>query len=142
MKKLLIILLICLSIHSAEATELILWKEHRDAVVLERYYLQKIFTKKIAKWPDGRNINVYIKPFNSIEHKDFLSNVLGLSPFSYQQQLETQTFTGKSASVTEVDDDAELILKVERDPSAIGYINYEIYIGNKKVIVINSSAIH
>ena len=142
MKKLLIIVLACFSINRAHSADLVFWKEHLGEITIERFYLQQIFTKRIAKWPDGTNINVYIKPLGSIEHKDFLFSVLGLSPFAYSQQLEAQTFTGKATSVIEVANDTQLLMKIEKDPRAIGYINYDIYIGNKKVVVVDGDSVN
>lgn len=124
-----------------KAADIIAWKEDCDTITIDRYSLQKIFTKRIVRWPNGQAIQVFIKPLNSVEHRDFVLNVLGLSPFYYQQILDTQVYAGKSASVTEVSNDGQMIFKIEHTPGSIGYINYEIYIGSKKVTVIDSHTI-
>ena len=141
MKLILMVIMFVVNTKLCSAADLILWKDHADIVLMDRYYVQKIFTRKIARWPDGRNINVYTKPINSIEHRDFVKSVLGISPFYYQQLLETQTYTGAASAITEVPNDDQMIMKVEQDPSAIGYLNYEIFIGDKRVIIINNSDI-
>lgn len=136
------ILILLLMVHSVcNATELILWRENSDTITLDRYYLQKIFSKKIARWPNGMSIQVFTKPLHSIEHRDFVVNILGLSPFYYEQQLESQTYAGKTASVVEVPNDGIMIMRVEQTPGAIGYINYDVYIGSKKVIVVDDTSI-
>ena len=140
MKKLLFVLLFTFFVN-CNASELIVWKEDLDSITLDRFALQKIFTKKITKWPDGRGIMVFIKPFNSIEHRDFVLNVLGISVYTYQQMLETQVYSGYASTVIEVLNDKQMIMKVENTPGAIGYINYEIYVGNKKVIVLDSTTV-
>lgn len=141
MKKLIVIFLLLFSINNSIAADLIIWAENAESITIDRYSLQQIFTRKISRWPNGQNITVFIKPKNSIEHRDFVKNILGISNFYYEQLLEQQTFAGKSSSVTEVATDKHMITKIETTPGAIGYINYEIYAGNKKVIIIDRSSI-
>ena len=119
------------------ATDVVIWKEDSEIIVLDRVTVQKIFTKKLQRWPDGRNINVFVKPLGSIEHRDFVNNVLKITPFYFQQQLEEQTYAGKSSSITEVPDDKTMIAKIEQTPGSIGYVNYILYTGSKRVIIID-----
>lgn len=141
MKKLIIFFLLTLFSIKSTAADLIIWSENAESITIDRYSLQQIFTRKIVRWPNGQSINVFIKPKNSIEHRDFVKNILGISNFYYEQLLEQQTFSGKSSSVTEVATDNHMITKIETTPGAIGYINYEIYVGNKKVIIVDKSSI-
>lgn len=137
-----LILILLFMVHSVcTATDIIVWKENSDTITLDRYYLQKIFSKKIARWPNGMNIQVFTKPLHSIEHRDFVINILGLSPFYYEQLLESQTYTGKTSSIEEVPNDGIMIMRVEQTPGAIGYINYEVYIGSKRVVVVDDNSI-
>jgi ABC-type phosphate transport system substrate-binding protein len=140
MKTLVVLVLISVW-SSAIAEDVIFWKIHNGYIEIERQYIEKIFTKKIAKWPDGNNIDVYIKPIHSIEHRNFVKNVLGVSTFYYQQQLETQTYTGRAPSVIEVSDDSQMMLNVEKNSKAIGYLNYEVYVDNKKIRVVPDTII-
>lgn len=140
MKKILYIILM-LYVTKPHAADIVAWKEDCESISIDRYSLQKIFTKRVVRWPNGQTIQVFIKPINSVEHRDFVLNVLGLSPFNYQQMLDTQVYAGKSSSVVEIPNDGQMIMKIEQTPGAIGYINYEIFIGSKKVTVIDSSTI-
>lgn len=140
MKKILYVILLSL-VTNVLAADIVAWKEDCDSIVIDRFSLQKIFTKRIARWPSGQTIQVFIKPMNSVEHRDFVLNVLGLSPFNYQQMLDTQVYSGKSSSVIEIPNDGQMIMKIEQTPGAIGYINYEIFIGSKKVTIIDGSNI-
>lgn len=140
MKKLLMALLLLVCVDGG-TTDLIIWKESNDSITLDRYSAQRIFTKKITRWPNGQHINVFIKPLYSIEHRDFVINVLGISPFYYTQMLEEQTYTGKASSITEVNSDKQMIMMVDQTPGSIGYINYEIFAGNKRVIVIDPATL-
>ncbi len=123
------------------SSNILIWKEDHDSIIIDRYSLQKIFTKRITRWPSGRPIRVFIKPMNSFEHKHFVYNILGMSPFFYQQSLYAQVYAGKSSSVIEIPYDNLMIMKIEQTPGAIGYINYEIYIGNKRVTVVDGTTV-
>lgn len=126
---------------SLSASDIIIWREDLDTITIDRYSLQKIFTKKQSRWPNGLPIRVFIKPMDSVEHRDFVTNILGISIFTYQQLLDAQVYSGRSYSVVELLTDEQMIMTVEKTPGAIGYINYALYIGNKKVTIINSSSI-
>lgn len=139
MKTLYVILMLLVT--QVRAADIVVWKEDADSITIDRFSLQKIFTKRIVRWPDGQNIQVFIKPINSVEHRDFVLNTLGISPFYYQQMLDTQVYAGKTSSVIELPNDNQMVMKIEQTPGSIGYINYEIFIGSKKVTIINNSNI-
>ena len=141
MKKMLFFLFLSFNIQSAKSAEILVWKEDADTITIDRYSIQKIFTKKISRWPNGTNINVFIKPRNSIEHRDFVTNVLMISPHYFDELLERQTYTGKATPVIEVPSDKLMQLKIESTPGAIGYINYDLYYGSKRIIVIDPETI-
>lgn len=148
MKNLLYVLLIaCLQTQASDIIiwkdykDTIIWKEYNDTIILDRNSLQKIFTQHITKWPDGRYIQVITKPNDSIEHKDFLLNVLGLSPISYKQ-LKNNTQSDIIPNILEVQDDKQMMMKIESIPGSIGYLNYEVYINSKHIIILDSKFIN
>lgn len=137
MKRIVLFLALAFTSVQLNAVDIIIWAEDSNSITLDRYTVQKIFTKKISRWPNGKNINVFIKPLSSIEHRDFVTKVLGLTPYYYQEQVEEQTFSGKAASITEVQNDEQMVSKIEHTPGGIGYLNYKIFKGNKEIIVID-----
>jgi ABC-type phosphate transport system substrate-binding protein len=139
MKLLTKVLLLCFLLlrDTGHASGIILWRDNYAMISMNTYEIQKIFTKKTTKWPDGQNINVFIKPRHSIEHRDFVINVLEMTPYYFEQQLESQTYSGTAASVIEVPTDLQMKQKIEQTPGSIGYVNYELYINdNNKLIII------
>lgn len=126
----------------SSGVDIIVWAETSTTITLDRYTIQRIFTRKVTNWPDGTNITVFTKPFNSTEHKDFVYKILKISPFYYQQLLEQQTFSGKASSVIEITSDAQMYRKISNGVGSIGYVNYEIYKDNKKVIIIDDNTIN
>lgn len=105
--------------------------------VLTREQVQQIYTRSVTHWADGLPIRVYSKPLDSLEHRDFVMNVLQLSPYRYKTLLEEKTFAGKATGVIELLSDEEMKTKVEVVPAAIGYINYELYVNNKKLRIVD-----
>lgn len=137
MKKVFIGLITLMMLYYAAVSEstpsVIFWKEHKDLILTDRYTLQKIFTGRITRWPNGEVIRVYIKPRNSIEHREFVQNVLGLTTYQYNQ---LQELNNAKNNVSEVYTDYQMILKIEQIPGSIGYINYDIYSGNKQIVIL------
>lgn len=127
---------------SAHSADIVVTKDTPDNVVLmNRLMVQRIFTRKQTRWSDGREILVFTKPLTSIEHRDFAINVLGMTPYDYQKQLEDQTYSGRATSVIEINTDELMALRVSNHPGSIGYINYVIIIDNKTVVVIDGNTV-
>lgn len=99
-------------------------------VNMRRTTVQRIFTLKDTRWSNGDVITVFTKPINSIEHKIFVTRVLNMSLYRYSQSILSATTTAKAIPVTEVADDQKMLLAIQTHPGSIGYINYELIIGN------------
>jgi ABC-type phosphate transport system substrate-binding protein len=140
MKKFLATILLWIALmRNCNPTDIIIWKETSNSIVLDKFTIQKIFTKQVTKWPNGQYIQVYTKPLYSIEHKAFLNNVLGLNPYYYQQLITTNSNNNpKAPPIMEVHDDNQMYVKVEQNPNSIGYTNYAVIIGSKNVIILDS----
>lgn len=124
-----------------KSADIIVWRENKDYVMTDIFTVQKIFTRKITRWPSGQQIYVFTKPIKSIEHRDFVINTLQLTPYYFEQQLEEQTFAGRASSITEVPNDDLMRIKIENTPGAIGYLNYDIYVGTKKVVIVDLNSL-
>lgn len=110
-------------------------------LIMNKLAVQQIFTRKITKWSDGTSIIVFTKPLSSIEHRDFTSNILGLTLFNFKKKLETYTYAGKVNSVKEITSDAMMSIKIAQTPGAIGYINYAIITGDRIIIIIDGTSV-
>jgi ABC-type phosphate transport system substrate-binding protein len=118
-----------------------MWREYKNTIILDRTTLQKIFTKRIVKWPTGTYIQVITKPNESIEHKYFITDVLGMSQLAYDRLQTNNSPANNHNNIIEVLDDKQMIMKIESIPGSIGYLNYDIYINSKHIIVIDSQFI-
>ena len=108
-----------------------------NTIFMNRLAIQRIFTRKDTRWENGKNILVYIKPIDSIEHRIFVANVLNMTLYRYQKSLETYTYTARALPVTEVNSDDKMRVAVNSHPGAIGYINYELVVNEKTIKIID-----
>jgi ABC-type phosphate transport system substrate-binding protein len=98
--------------------------------------LLNIFTKKSKYWLDGSKIVVFIKPVNSIEHKYFVRDWLGVSPTRYKEMLESSVYSGEATNVTEVDSDEQMMIAISQTPNSIGYIDNKVLVRGERNVKI------
>jgi ABC-type phosphate transport system substrate-binding protein len=122
--------------------DLVLRIENPDRTLLmNRLAVQQIFTRKTTRWSDGNEIVVFVKPLGSIEHRDFTTNVLGLTSYEFIKKLENQTYSGRATSVMELPTDEMMSLKVSQTSGSVGYINYAIISNNSNIVIIDGTSI-
>jgi ABC-type phosphate transport system substrate-binding protein len=126
-----------LSSNTQTSTQLIITPEYQP-MIIDKTIVVKIFTKKVTHWADGQLITVFIKPINSIEHRDFVQHWLNMSNSRYKQELESQTYTGRAINVVEVDSDGEMLIKISSTIGSIGYVNYGLVVNSKQLKVISN----
>ena len=84
--------------------------------------LKAIFTRKRVFWNNGNRIHVFTKPVNSVEHRLFLTQWLGISSYRYKKLLNVQKYSGKNSGVRIVFSDHEMMVSLLNTPYAIGYV--------------------
>ncbi len=106
-----------------------------NTIFMNRLMVQRIFTRRETRWSNGDSIIVFIKPMDSIEHRNFVSNTLNMTLYRYQQSLETYTYTARALPVTEVANDQQMLTAINTHPGAIGYVNYQLVMNNKTITI-------
>jgi hypothetical protein len=134
MKEIILVLLLCFPL-LVNPVEIITWREYRDYIRTDIKTLQWIFTKKVVRLPGGHSIKVFIKPLISVEHKNFVINILHMTSYNYEQDLQSNTSQGRASMPEEVLEDMIMKMKIDTTTNAIGYIGCDVYFGQKKVIV-------
>jgi ABC-type phosphate transport system substrate-binding protein len=109
---------------------------------LDAYDIHKltdIFTRKLIRWEaDGGKITVFVYPLNSITHKAFVFEWLGLTNYRYKKMLQQNTFSGYASSVRIVSSDEQMMLTITTTPNSIGYIsNYMVFNNDSKISIIS-----
>lgn len=100
--------------------------------------LLDIFTRRQKYWPDGTKIIVFIKPINSIEHKFFVMEWLGITLTKYKALLDAATYSGAASYVSEVNTDEEMLAAIATTPNSIGYLDNKVLVRGERGIKIIS----
>lgn len=97
-----------------------------------------IFTRRKTQWDDRTEIVVLTQGMDSLPNKQFLIEVLGITPYQYRSRLGRNTYSGRVSPPIEVNSEEEMLDKLVRDESAIGYIyNYILYKDDERLVIIN-----
>lgn len=126
---------------AASASESVIVNQYNDIEEIDHSDLRKIFLGKKTRWTTGK-ITLVIMPFDSIEHKDFVKEFLGILPSRYKREVERKISSGYLDKPIVVSTDYEMFKEVSRERGAIGYIDNTIIILQddkvKRLTVINS----
>lgn len=101
----------------------IVYSAEDDFVNMDAITMRHIFTRKITKWSNGKEITVFTRPFDSIVHKNFVWEWFQLTNYKYKRLLKSRTYTGEESGVKIVSSDEEMLLKVSLTPFSIGYLS-------------------
>jgi ABC-type phosphate transport system substrate-binding protein len=122
-------------------SDIVVHSNNPDKIILiDRHTIQLIFTGHKTRWSNGEPVVPFIKHPQSIEHQDFVRNVLNMTPFRYAEMLDNAKLMGNPVPKIVASDDA-MALKVAQTKGGIGYINYAIILNDKTLTVIDGSAI-
>jgi ABC-type phosphate transport system substrate-binding protein len=84
--------------------------------------LVDLFTRKTSLWAEnGLPITVYIRDFDTLEHKLFVIETLRLTWYRYRQLLEAATYSGRVSNVQIANSEEEMVTKVGSNLNSIGY---------------------
>lgn len=129
MKNFLIILVLILSFSATYATDpfLVGSKDVPDRLpnkeaVLDLRQVIDIFTKKQRKWEDHSEIVVVMRKQSSIPNRQFLTKVLGLTPYQYKSRLYENIYRGRAEPPIEVESEEKLLEYISNHERSIGYI--------------------
>jgi ABC-type phosphate transport system substrate-binding protein len=105
-------------------------------LTVSRDTLQRIFTLKETHWDNGDSIYVFTKRMTSIEHKNFVTNVLCMTLYNYQTALLSNSNSKtQNHHITEVDTDADMFAAIHSHTGSIGYVNYDLLLNSKVIKV-------
>ena len=108
-----------------------------DTLFMNRAAVQRIFTRKDVRWSNGKSIIVYTKPIDSVEHKAFVAHTLNMSLYRFQRELESSTYSAKAIPLNVVYNDNAMIREIKSHEGAIGYVNYQLVLHEKKIVLID-----
>lgn len=108
-----------------------------NAAGIDAKQVQRIFLGKEKKFSDGTETIPVNQVADSSVRSDFDTTVLGRSSSQVSAYWSKLVFTGKGVPPKEVNNDAEVIELVAKNPSAIGYVDSASVNDSVKVIPLN-----
>lgn len=137
MKRILLFLLImCPNMGGADNAKVVIHNPEHLTIVND-IMLQRIFTLKEPRWPDGSSIKVFTRSNDSIEYKNFIMNVLNMSIYAYKRHVEAQLYTTATNTITIVRSREQMIDSINKTRNSIGYVDGVVYRNGSSVMVID-----
>jgi len=110
--------------------------EHEIIEATDTPFLINIFTRKTTRWiSNGDKIVVFIRPINSIEHKTFVLDWLGVTNYRFKKLLKQNTFSGRASSVKIIKTDEQMMFIINNTPNSIGYVGDHMVYNNDSNII-------
>lgn len=101
---------------------------------LDADYIQKIYTGKLASFPDGESVVAYNFEESNPLRQQFDEKVLHRQTQQIQALWAKLVFTGKGTPPTVAADPAEVMKAVAADAAAIGYVDASLVDASVKVV--------
>lgn len=135
MKKIIFILL--LYYYSALAdTVMITDSDFNSIEKITKTEAQFLYLMKTRRLNDGQVVTLFQMPQDSVQHKQFVRNILRMSIEQYNRELDRITNSGLSTRIKTVYTKQEMIQRVSSTINSIGYIDTDyliIYSGDSNV---------
>ena len=90
---------------------------------LRKLRVRAIFFGQVSRWETGRPIRVYVLPPDHPATKEFAWSVLGVSPYAFEERLESLSSTRDGNVPQQVESESEMLKIVAKTPDSIGYLS-------------------
>ncbi|HVY40692.1 MAG TPA: hypothetical protein VHM31_22290 [Polyangia bacterium] len=90
---------------------------------VDRRFLTEAFFKKTTRWPNDTLIRPADQSADSPVRRAFSEDVLRRSVSAVKSYWQQMVFSGRGVPPPELDEDAEVVKFVVRNPGAIGYVS-------------------
>src|SRR5882672_7686774 len=90
---------------------------------VDRKFLQDVFLKKVATWPDGQVVRPVDLVPNSAVRRKFTEDVLNRSVEAVKGYWQQRIFSGRDVPPPELDTDEDIVRYVLKYNGAVGYVS-------------------
>jgi hypothetical protein len=90
-----------------------------------------MYTMKTRFWDDGTRVTVYYQDFNSHDHKEFCTEVLGVTTERFATNVSTYINRGNAAFFIQANSSRDIYYGVSKTEGAIGYLTKDFVLVNK-----------
>lgn len=119
-RQILILLVLVVSVGTAAAESLIA-NPTVGVQSLSQNEARLFVSMRLAQWPNGERVRVFVLPDNHPLHERVVKGILGLYPYQLRRAWDRQLFSGTGQAPVTVATESELIDRVAKTPGAIGY---------------------
>lgn len=121
--RVMLILFSCLagSVYGQSETVKIIVNTDVATTELTTTQLRRIFSMRQSVWPDGSKLVVYVLNSEHPTHELLCKDVLKMFPYQMDKLWNKLAFSGVSDTPIQVQNEAEMIARVQTTPGAIGY---------------------
>jgi len=85
--------------------------------------LLRIYSMQQKYWPNGKKIKVYTLSQLQTEHQNFVKKILKSQPYQLERHWKQLLFSGIGKPPIQLDNEQEMITKINSSPGAIGYVS-------------------
>ncbi len=89
--------------------------------------LRAYFMLKKTMYPNGVRVQIFLLSKDTVTSRNFLLNVLNISPSSYYDMVESQVSTGRSNLPIIVESDTRMVISVAINKGGLGLIRDAAY---------------
>lgn len=85
--------------------------------------LRRMFLGQITRWPDGRRIQLYVRPAGNVEQRALLERVVRMTDIDFSRHWLGQVFRGEAASPPRTIESSEMMQQIVRtNADAVGLV--------------------
>ncbi len=106
---------------------------------ISRADVRALFLMRTQRLADGSRVVLFLLPQDSRIHKEFVRQVLDMSPAQYYREWQRISNSGLAAHVQHVASPQEMVARVSRTPNGLGYVdnnNLVVNSGNSDVKIL------
>jgi hypothetical protein len=103
----------------------------QDQITVPRATVVLMYSMRVRYWEDGTRVSVFNLPHSHSAHKIFVRNVLGMSPITYQQQVNRQINAGVGGNYHIVENLDAMLRRVSATYGAVGYVSNDYLLINQ-----------
>jgi len=98
--------------------------------VMTREVARNIYLLRERSWTDGTRVQVYRMSDEVSVHREFMRDVLAMSPQQFKSEWEKLVNSGLAPMVGIVRDQREMLSVIARKPNAVGYLSKDYIVLN------------
>jgi ABC-type phosphate transport system substrate-binding protein len=108
-------------------------------VKLESLQISKLFLRKVTTWPDGRPVQPVDQVVSSATRRRFSGAIHHMDVPSVKGYWQELVFSGRGEPPPERASDEEVLLYVQTNPNAIGYVSPTTPLDDVRVMTVAES---